>query len=128
MHKARAITTFLMMFVLPNFAAAGDALSDKQIANELIDQPFIYLGYENGERKEGRIVYSRSGKLFILTRQGYLDGGTWQVSNGELCTRVTIGRQGARKCFAVYPNPDGSYSTNHNYKLFPVVDNRFIGA
>lgn len=113
---------------LPNFAAAADALAGHEIATHLIDRTFIYRGHENGRRKQGRIVYGHTGKLYIRTRQGYLDSGTWVISKDRMCTRVTLGRHGARRCFSVYPNSDGSYSTSHKYRLYPVTDRSYKGA
>ncbi len=108
--------------------AAAEPLTSYQLYNQLIDQPFHYRGRENGRRKEGQIVYGLKGRLMIRTRQGYQDSGTWQILGGKMCTRVKIGRRGARKCFSVTPRPDGSYSTSHQYRLTPIEDRSYLGS
>lgn len=118
-----ATAAFALIFAAPGAAcAAGDPLSTHQLYSQLIGQTFHYQGRENGQRKEGRILYDLNGKLMIRTQQGYQDSGTWQIFDGQMCTRITIGRGGARKCFSVTPRRDGSYSTSHHYRLTPVTD------
>ncbi len=110
---------------LPNTANAYEPLGGEEIAAQLIDRPFFYQGYEDGQRKEGRIVYEGTGKLVIRTRKGHFDGGSWAISNDEMCTRVKIGRGGTQRCFTVIREIDGSYVTSHKYRLYPVKNRRY---
>ena len=118
--------TFLALAaIISSPAAAFDPLNEQEIAAQLVDRPFFYRGFENGQRKEGRVVYEGTGKLVIRTRKGNFDAGSWAILNGEMCTRVEIGRGGAWRCFTVIREIDGSYVTSHKYRLYPVKNRRY---
>jgi len=108
--------------------SAAPPLSTKQILAQITNQPFIYRGVENGQKKEGRIVYERDGSMLILSTLGYIDGGTWRIISDQMCTKVTLGRAGRQVCFDIFPKIQDAYSTSHNYKLYPIIDERFKGV
>jgi len=125
------LLTFTIAVLAISLSPAGviaAPLSSSEILTRITDQTFLYRGVENGRKKEGSIVYGKNGRLYILTKQNYVDGGTWNIVANQMCTRVTLGRGGKRVCFYIYPKKYGAYSTSHKYELFPVVDDRFKGV
>ena len=122
-------TLFLAVLAMATAAShAADNLTRSEIRAQILDRPFKYRGFENGQKREGRIFYKSNGKMFILTRQGIVDGGTWRIQGHRFCTRVRLGRNNRKTCFSIGKKKFGRYKTDHGYTLRPIVDRRFVGV
>ena len=118
------ITGLLFMF---SAQVQAEPLEAEALKAEIVNRAFEYKGRENGQLLQGVIAYRGDGKLFIKTREGYLDGGTWRIAKNAFCTRVTIQRKNDEVCFLIEPR-GRNYRTSHGFTLRPLKETGFLGA
>ncbi len=114
----------MLTLIVPSSVQAGSALTGEEIESNVIGGIFKYRGWENGQRREGRVAYERGGRVYIITKEGYVDHGTWEIVGPQLCTRIAVGRGGRQVCFTLDTNGDGTYTSSHRYRLTPLTSLR----
>ena len=116
--KRYALTLSLAIFAGACATDYSAHLQNAQLNALLPGHSFDYSGtLPDGRYFSGQMTYNENGNLFVATDSGIPEGGTWRISNDQVCTRLVALSGGAEDCFFVFPNENGTYRTSHGFTV-----------
>ena len=93
-------------------------LQNAQLKQLLPGQSFDYSGtLPDGRFFSGQMTYNENGNLFVETDSGIPEGGTWRISEDQVCTRLVALSAGAEDCFFIFAIDNGTYRTSHGFTV-----------